>query len=117
MRVSSVLDRDFSFDRRSELGRAFWLVDSANNRQTANSLWATGEFDPNSAVFDDHPDRSLADRAADLFAMVAEHHPNWSEIGLIGLGAPSETVRRSFHDQNVQVDEIGSGRIVLRPVD
>ena len=116
MRVSIVLDRDFSFDRRSELGEAFWLIGSANNRQAAKSLWATGEFDPNSAVFNDHPEQSLANRAADLFATVAEHHPGWSEIELIGLGASPEAVRRLFHEQGVQVDETVGGRIVLRPV-
>jgi hypothetical protein len=76
MKVTVVLDRAYGGESHPELGPAFWLIESPQNREFAERRWQSGACDPNSAVFSGDGHRSPEAAAIAIFASVIGHHPD-----------------------------------------
>ena len=90
MRVIVAFDRDFGAREQPDLGDAFWLIESPDNRALAQRCWAAGTTDPNSAVFQSHEVSPQDDDALERFEDVDLHHPNWTAITFVGIPLTKE---------------------------
>lgn len=94
-------------------GDAFWLSDTPANRALAEEAWATGNTDPNSALFDWGSDRVEDDDVLERFADVDLHHPGWTEIRLRALFLSTDLKAR-FRKRGVTVERSSDGFRVSR---
>ena len=92
MRVVVALDPTFGAGRSTLAADAFWFVESLENRALAETLWRTGGFDPNSAVFDDPAPQA---KAVDVLFDVLEHHPDWDAVEVVGQPLDDD-IQRAF---------------------
>jgi len=81
-----VLDPHYGAQARPDLGDAFWLIASASNRALAARARAANGTDPNSAVFESKEARSNAEDVMGLAENIDLHHPEWTEIEVVGVG-------------------------------
>lgn len=89
MKVTLVFDGGYGSRNEPDLGEAFWLVDSPANRAIAEQAWKASATNPNSAVFKGQQSAN----AQDVVEKVEEidlHHPDWSEIIVVGVEPTSE---------------------------
>ena len=93
---------DLRGDEASDLGDAFWLADSATNRQLAETAWRSNRYDANSAVFDYPSNAVLLADVLDRLGEVDDHHPNWQEIRLLGVAWTPE-LQAALEDQTFVV--------------
>lgn len=94
MRVVISFDPDYGGRTPADLGDAFWLIESLANRRLAQSAWASGQSDPNSAVFKASYGPGDADSAMDIFECIDLHHPDWTEIDFDAVTDVAELSRR-----------------------
>lgn len=94
MRVIVSFDPDYGDKAPADLGDAFWLIESLANRRLAQSAWASGQSDPNSAVFKASYGPGDADSAMDIFECIDLHHPDWTEIDFDAVTEVVELSRR-----------------------
>lgn len=85
MKVMLVFDPKYGAREESDLGDAFWLIESPDNRALATKAWTTNASDPNSAVFKPEEGLSLSDQALAKFADIDLHHPGWTEVAFVAV--------------------------------
>ncbi len=84
MRVFASFD-DLTDDAASDLGDAFWLVDSPSNRKLAEDAYAAKHYAPNSAIFNQPIDGIDISDVVELVEDIDLHHPTWREITIVGV--------------------------------
>lgn len=114
MKIILAYDARYGADPEADLGDAFWLVDSPDNRARASEAWGSGASDPNSAVFAP-PERPAAvtDVVARLEA-IELHHANWSEVVVIGV-EPTHQVRVELGNAGFTLGGAPDRLSLLRP--
>jgi hypothetical protein len=90
MKVTIVFDPDYGMRADVDVGDAFWLVESPQNRALAARLQASGAADPNSAVFREQDGPPQDDDVLDRLDDVDVHHPNWTTARFVGVRLSSE---------------------------
>jgi hypothetical protein len=90
MKVTIVFDPDYGMRADVDVGDAFWLVESSQNRALATRLQAAGAADPNSAVFRAQGGPPQDDDVLDRLDDVDVHHPNWTTVRFVGVRPRSE---------------------------
>jgi hypothetical protein len=86
--VFLVTDRVFG-DRLLEIAdlAPVWIVDSPANHPAISNRWgsaAAADHRFGVTSFRDHPEHSAADVAAEMIATIAEHHPGFSQLTILG---------------------------------
>lgn len=113
MRGLVVFDPDYGKREDADLGDAFWLVESPDNRALATQAWQAGATDSNSAVFKPAPHLKLDDEALDRFRDADLHHPDWNEMTFAGVPL-SSALRREFAERGLQVAQTETGFLLHR---
>jgi hypothetical protein len=108
MKVSAILDPQFVMSEVSDLGGAFWMVESPSNRMIAQGLWSAGGFDPNSAVFKSNLDTGCEAVVLSVFENIDLHHPDWTEIEFTGAEL-SQTLKDHFADEGFETRSSKTG--------
>ena len=94
MKVTLVLD-DCCGERLAALDRPLWTCDSAANRAVAERLWLQRDLGPMSVTVFAKISASESAVIADMLSTIDEHHPEWTEIAVVGaLATPN--VRACF---------------------
>lgn len=91
-RIALVFDRDFG-GKLAKLAETqpVWICDSTINRPAAQSLWDEGLTSGEVTLFQ----MTAADPAvafSETLDMVDQHHPNWSQLQVIGI-EPSKPIK------------------------
>jgi hypothetical protein len=94
-------------------GDAFWLVDTPENRAIAQRLWKSGQFDPNSALFQPRDGTGDCTALLELFATIADHHPNWTEVRVPG-DQPIRDCCAKLRDLGLRVAEEARTTVIRR---
>ena len=113
MKVMLVFDTAYGADPRAELGDAFWLVESPDNRALALKAWQSGSTDSNSAVFDLPPGPPMA---ADVVGRVQDielHHTDWTEIAVVGV-KPTPQLHAAMAEAGYKPSERSPGWISIQ---
>jgi hypothetical protein len=89
MKVMLIFDEAYGGRAERVLGNAFWLIDSPANRPVAEQAWKAASTDPNSALFKGHPPATVQDVLGKV-QDIDLHHPEWSEIVVVGAEPTAE---------------------------
>jgi hypothetical protein len=112
MKVALILDRQAS-EQVVAGADAYWLISSPENRQLAERLRKTDVFDLNSAVFDGDLYVNVEDAAVGVLHNIHEHHPEWTEIYVVGV-EPSAAMRATLRDLGRVTKSTPYGFVVMR---
>jgi hypothetical protein len=113
MKVTVVFDPDYGAQEQSDLGNAYWLVESEANRALATRVWASGAADPNSAIFKTNQAASREDEAISKFEDVDLHHPAWTEIEFVGVSLTWK-LERDLSERSLAVIPTQAGFLISR---
>jgi hypothetical protein len=113
MKVMLVFDPKYGARKALDLGDAFRLVESPDNRALASKAWTAKTSDPNSAVFRLSEGLSLQDQALAKFEEIDLHHPGWTEVAIIAVPLTAE-LDRQFSSEGLRLVAELSGFSVLR---
>jgi hypothetical protein len=113
MKVMLVFDPKYGAREEPDLGDAFWLVESPDNRALASKAWTAKTSDPNSAIFRPGRALSLQDQAFAKFEEIDLHHPDWTEVAVVAVPLTAE-LNRQFSSEGRRLVAVPSGFSVFR---
>jgi hypothetical protein len=90
MKVTLILDPAYG-ERLDRLDLPVWVCESPGNRLAAERRWASPGFDPRSVTVFKTVGESHDETCADIIRTIDEHHPEWTEITVVGAVATPGT--------------------------
>jgi hypothetical protein len=94
MKVTLILDTCFG-EGLATLDHPLWVCDSPANRPVAERLWSTPNLGPLAITVFTRISESESEVLSDILPTLDEHHPDWTEVVVVGVGA-TPAVRACF---------------------
>lgn len=113
MRVLIIFDSRYGAQPDADLADAVWLVESPENRSLATRLWSGGNSGSAITIFRSSSDELGAHEVLKKLDDVDLHHPDWTEIGVIGFEL-SPALARELHALGLSSMAIRSDFVVRR---
>jgi hypothetical protein len=83
MKVTLVLDPSCG-EVLAALDQPLWVCDSPVNRPVAERLWSVPNIDRMAVTTFKMSSESLGESGADIIPTIDEHHPQWTEVVIVG---------------------------------